>query len=216
MVLTEPGIGVIIDALRTSRQIYQRMLTWVINKVTKTIQLVGLLTLGFFWLHDLVVSLLGMALLVLANDFVTMSLSTDNVKSAQNPSNWNVRNITLASAGIGAFFILEGWLSLLIGRSFFHLDPDGLRSFVLLMLVFTSQFRIYLVRERRHFWDSRPGRGILISSVAAIIAFSLLGIFGGIIQRIGVLPVLFQVAFSGLFTLAVELPKYHIFRKLGL
>ena len=216
MVLTEPGIGVIIDALRTSRQIYQRMLTWVINKVTKTIQLVGLLTLGFFWLHDLVVSLLGMALLVLANDFVTMSLSTDNVKSAQNPSNWNVRNITLASAGIGAFFILEGWLTILMGRSFFHLDHDGLRSFVLLMLVFTSQFRIYLVRERRHFWDSRPGRGIIISSVAAIIAFSLLGIFGGIIQRIGVLPVLFQVAFSGLFTLAVELPKTHIFRKLGL
>ena len=52
--------------------------------------------------------------------------------------------------------------------------------------------------------------------MAAIIAFSLLGIFGGIIQRIGVLPVLFQVAFSGVFTLAVELPKYHIFRKLGL
>jgi H+-transporting ATPase len=84
------------------------------------------------------------------------------------------------------------------------------------MLVFTSQFRIFLVRERRHFWDSQPGRGILISSAAAVVVFSLLGIFGGIIQRIGVFPVLFLVAFSGLFTLVVELPKYHIFRRLGL
>ncbi|MGD0727734.1 MAG: plasma-membrane proton-efflux P-type ATPase [Spirochaetia bacterium] len=216
MVLTEPGIRVIIDALKTSRQIYQRMLTWVINKVTKTIQLVGLLTLGFFWLHDLVVSLLGMALLVLANDFVTMTLSTDNVKYTRNPNNWNVRNVTLASAGIGVFFILEGWLTILIGRNLFHLTTEGLRSFVLLMLVFTSQFRIYLVRERRHFWDSRPGRGILISSAAAIVVFSILGIFGGIIQGLGVFPVLFLVGFSGLFTFAVELPKYHIFRKLGL
>ena len=188
MVLTEPGIRVIIDALKTSRQIYQRMLTWVINKVTKTIQLVGILTLGFFWLHDLVVSLLGMALLVFANDFVTMSLSTDNVKYTRNPNNWNVRNITLASAGIGVFFILEGWLTILIGRNLFHLTGEGLRSFVLLMLVFTSQFRIYLVRERRHFWDSRPGRGILISSAAAIVVFSLLGIFGGIIQGLGFFP----------------------------
>jgi len=216
MVLTEPGIGVIIDALKTSRQIYQRMLTWVINKVTKTIQLVGILTLGFFWLHDLVVSLLGMALLVFANDFVTMTLSTDNVKFTRNPNNWNVRNVTLASAGIGIFFILEGWLTILIGRNFFHLPVEGLRSFVLLMLVFTSQFRIYLVRERRHFWDSRPGRGILISSTAAIVVFSLLGVFGGIIQGIGVFPVLFLVGFSGLFTLAVDLPKYFIFRRLGL
>ena len=216
MVLTEPGIRVIIDALRTSRQIYQRMLTWVINKVTKTIQLVGILTLGFFWLHDLVVSLLGMALLVFANDFVTMSLSTDNVAYTKNPNSWNVRNITLASAGIGIFFILEGWLTILIGMNLFHLAGDGLRSFVLLMLVFTSQFRIYLVRERRHFWDSRPGRGILVSSAAAIVVFSLLGIFGGIIQAIGLLPVLFLVAFSGLFTLAVEIPKPAIFRKLGL
>jgi H+-transporting ATPase len=216
MVLTEPGIRVIIDALKTSRQIYQRMLTWVINKVTKTIQLVGILTLGFFWLHDLVVSLLGMALLVFANDFVTMTLSTDNVRYTRNPNNWNVRNITLASAGIGVFFILEGWLTILIGRNLFHLTGDGLRSFVLLMLVFTSQFRIYLVRERCHFWDSRPGRGIVISSAATIVAFSLLSIFGGIIQGLGVLLVLFLVAFSGLFTFAVELPKYYIFRKLGL
>jgi H+-transporting ATPase len=216
MVLTEPGIRVIVDALKSSRQIYQRMLTWVINKVTKTIQLVGLLTLGFFWLHDLVVSLLGMALLVFANDFVTMTLSTDNVKYTRNPNNWNVRNVTLASAGIGVFFILEGWLTILIGRNLFHLSGEGLRGFVLLMLVFTSQFRIYIVRERRHFWDSRPGRGILISSAAAIVVFSLLGIFGGIIQGLGVFPVLFLVAFSGFFTLAVELPKYHIFRRLGL
>jgi len=216
MVLTEPGIRVIVDALETSRKIYQRMLTWVINKVTKTVQLVGILTLGFFWLHNLVVSLLGMALLVLANDFVTMTLSTDNVTYTRNPNNWNVSNITLASVGIGAFFILEGWLTILIGRNQFHLTDEGLRSFVLLMLVFTSQFRTYLVRERGHLWDSRPGRGILLSSAAAMVAFSLLGIFGGIIQSLGVFPVLFLVVFSGLFTLAVELPKYFIFRKLGL
>ena len=84
------------------------------------------------------------------------------------------------------------------------------------MLVFTSQFRIYLVRERGHFWDSRPGRGILISSGAAIVAFSLLGVFGGIIQGIGIYPVMFLLGFSGLFTLAVDLPKYFIFKRLGL
>ena len=97
VVLTEPGMSVIIDAVTISRQTYQRMLTWVINKVTKVIEFVGLLTLSFFWLHEIVLSLLGMSLLVFANDFVTMSLATDHVKHTSNPNKWNVKNITLAS-----------------------------------------------------------------------------------------------------------------------
>jgi hypothetical protein len=76
IVLTEPGTKVIIDAIRISRQIYQRMLTWVINKVTKVIQFVGLLVLGYFWLHGVVLSVLGMVLLVFANDFAAVSLAT--------------------------------------------------------------------------------------------------------------------------------------------
>jgi H+-transporting ATPase len=216
VVLTEPGIKVIIDAIKTSRQIYQRMLTWVINKVTKTIQFVGLLTLGFFWLHDLVISLLGMALLVFANDFVTMSLATDNVKYTSNPNKWDVKNITLASAVIGIFFIIEGWLTILIGRNYFHLSGDPLLSFTLLMLIFTSQFRVYIVRERKHFWDSRPGKSLLISTTAAIVIFALLGIFGIIIAQLTLYEVLFILGFSALFALGIDLPKYYTFREFGL
>lgn len=216
IVLTEPGIGIIIDALKTSRQIYQRMLTWVINKVTKTIQFVGLLVLGFFWLHDLVLSLLGMALLVFANDFVTMSLATDNVKSTSNPNKWNVKNITLSSAIMGIFFIIEGWLAILIGKDYFHLTTAPLLSFILLMFIFTSQFRVYIVRERRHFWDSRPSRTLLISSIAAMVVFVLLSIFGIAIAKLTVYQVLFVLGFSALFTLGIELPKHYAFRKFGL
>jgi H+-transporting ATPase len=216
IVLTEKGIRVIVDALKTSRQTYQRMLTWVINKVSKTIQIVGLLTLGFFWLHELVISMLGMALLVLANDFVTMALSTDNVKYTSNPNKWNVRNVTLASAVIGALFIVEGWIALLIGRNFFHLDRGQLLSFTLLMLIFTSQFRIYIVRERRHLWDSSPSRSLVLSSAATVVVFGLLAFWGVLIPSIAPAAILFVLGYSALFTLAVELPKYLAFKRFGL
>jgi len=81
VVLTEAGVRVIVEAIKRSRETYQRMLTWVINKVTKVVQVVGLLTVGFFLFKEMVLTLLGMALLVFANDFVTMSLATDNVKN---------------------------------------------------------------------------------------------------------------------------------------
>ena len=214
VVLTRAGIEVIAEAIKTSRQIYQRMLTWVINKFTKTIQFVGLLTIGFFWKHDLVISLLGMALLVFANDFVTMTLSTDNVKQTIKPDRWNVRNITLASLAIGIFFIAEGVITIFIGEHYFNLPFNELLSFVLLMLIVTSQFRVIIVRERGHFWDSLPGKYLLISTVSAIVLFALLAVFGLIITSLTVYQVLFILAFSALFTLATDIPKYYIFKRI--
>jgi len=216
IVLAEQGVGVIIDAIKTSRQIYQRMLTWVINKVTKTIQFIGLLTLGFFWLHDIVISLLGMVLLVFANDFVTMSLATDNVKHTSNPNMWNVKNITLASLAIGMLLVVEGVIAILIGIDYFHLGLEKLRTFTMLMLVFTSQFRVYVVRERKHFWYSWPGKELLVSTIAAIIGFTLLGVYGIIISALTWYQVLFILGFSAMFTFGLDPPKHYVFGKFRL
>jgi H+-transporting ATPase len=216
IVLTEPGTREILDAIKTSRQIYQRMLTWVINKVAKVIQFVGLLALGFFWLHEVLLSLLGMVLLLFANDFVTMSLATDNAKHTSSPNLWNVRNITSASLVIGTLLIGEGVIGVFIALDYFHLGGGALQTFVMLMLIFTSQFRVLVVRERRHFWNSLPGRELLISSIVAIGGFALLGIYGLIIPPLKSYEVLFILGFSALFTLGVDFPKYYAFRKFGL
>jgi H+-transporting ATPase len=216
MVLTEPGVAVIIEAIKTSRHIYQRMLTWVINKVTKVIQVIALLTIGFFWFHDLVVSLLGMTLLIFANDFVTMSLATDNVSYTANPNKWNVRNITYASLMVGTLLVVEGAVALFIGSHFFHLQLAQLQTFIVLMLIFTSQFRVYIVRERKYFWSSLPGRELAITTIAALVVFSLLGVYGLIIPSIAPYQVLFVLGYSALFTLAIDFPKYEVFKKFGL
>jgi H+-transporting ATPase len=216
MVLVESGMRVIIDAIRTSRQVYQRMLTWVLNKITKTIQFIGLLTIGFFWLHDVVISLLGMSLLIFANDFVTMSLATDNVKHTSNPNKWNVKNITLASLVLGLLLVAEGTIAIFIGLTYFHLDFEHLRTFILLMLIYTSQFRVYILRERRHFWSSHPGKALIVSTLAAIIGFTLLGIYGVIIPALTLYQVLFVLGLSVLFIFNLELPKYYAFQKFGL
>ena len=215
-VLTEPGVGVIIDAIKTSRFIYQRMLTWVINKVTKVVQVIGLLTIGFLLFHDMVISLLGMALLIFANDFVTMSLATDNVKYTSDPNKWNIRTITFASLIIGAMVLGGGTIALFLGTHYFHLQSGQLQTFMLLMLVFTSQFNVYIVRERKFFWSSRPGRELMFSTAGALVVFSLLGVFGLIITPIAAHQVLFILGFSAGFTFAIDYPKYLAFKKFAL
>ncbi len=216
VVLTEAGISVIINAVTISRQTYQRMLTWVINKVTKVIEFVGLLTLSFFWLHDIVLSLLGMSLLVFANDFVTMSLATDNVKHTPNPNMWNVKNITLASLVPGMLLVVEGMLVIAAGMKYFHLEWEKLRTLVMLNLIFNSQFRVLIVRERRHFWSSLPGRELLVLSAATIIGFALAGVYGIFVPPLKPYQVSAVLIFSAVFTLGIDFPKFYIFKKFKL
>jgi H+-transporting ATPase len=216
VVLTEPGVSVIIDAITISRQTYQRMLTWVINKLAKVIEFVVLLTIGFLWLHDILISLLGVSFLVFANDFVTMSLATDNVKHTSNPNKWNVKNNILASLIPALSYVLVDVVLILIGKYYFHLQWNELTTLVMLSLIFNSQFRVLIVRERRHFWSSLPGKGLLISSTAAIIGFALISIFGIFIPQLNLLMVLTILGFSALFTLGIDFPKSYLFKKIGL
>ncbi|GLI53853.1 plasma-membrane proton-efflux P-type ATPase [Thermodesulfovibrio yellowstonii] len=216
VVLTESGIGVIIDVIKTSRQTYQRMLSWVINKVTKVIEFVCLLTIGFLWLHDIVLSLLGMSLLVFANDFVTMTLSTDNVKHTSNPNTWNVKNITTVSLVLGILWVIEGIIVILIGLNYFHFDWEKLRTLVMLNFVFNSQFRVLIVRERKHLWSSMPSKELLTLSFATILVFTLLGLYGLIVPALTFNQILTVLVLSAIFTVSIDFPKYFLFRKFRL
>jgi len=215
LVLTESGVSEIIEAITRSRETYQRMLTWVINKITKVIQVVGVLTIGFFMTQQMVLSLLGMSLLVFANDFVTMSLATDNVKHTVDPNKWDVKNLTFASSIIGVLLVAQGILTIIIGKQYFHMDIKTLQTFMMLTLIYTSQFRVLIVRERKFFWSSFPGKALLSSTILSIIVFSFLAFYGIIINQLSASQIWVSLAFSALFTFAIDIPKYFTFKRFG-
>lgn len=213
VVLTKPGLSEIIDTIKVSRQTYQRMLTWVINKITKVVEVVVLFTVGYFWLHNMLISLLGMSLLVFANDFVTMSIATDNVVSTKSPNSWNLKSIISSSMVLGIFFALEDLLVTYIGITFFHLPYASLCTLVMLSLVFNTQFRILTVRERGHFWASFPSKKLFFISLAAIIAFVLIGIFGTIVPTLLWSQVLILLGIGAVFMVLIDFVKYGLFQK---
>lgn len=213
IVLTQPGLSEIIDAVVISRKTYQRMLTWVINKIIKVIEVVILFTVGFYWLHDIVISLLGMSLLVFANDFATMSISTDNVKSTNSPNTWNIKNIALSSLPLGLFLALEDLGIIFIGLNYFHLGFLGIQTLVMLSLVFNTQFRILIVRERKHFWSSIPGTNLITVNLLTLIGFALLGSIGIFIPNLALNQVLIILGLTLLFMAAMDFVKYYLFRR---
>jgi len=216
VVLLTPGLRGIVDVIDVSRRVYQRALTWILNKVAKVIQFTLLLPLGLMWLHYDVLSLMGMALLIFANDFATMSLSTDNASPSLSPRKWRIESLIISSLVAGISLLIEAILAIYIGLIVFNLDMKQMQTFILLNMVYTSQFRVLILRERNYFWRSKPGTMLVISIVGVIIAFTLLGITGFIVEPISANAVFSSLAYSTIFTISIDPIKVFVFKKTGL
>ena len=173
LVLTTAGLSGVRAAVETSRRIYQRMLTYTLNKIIKTLEIAVFLSVGVMLTGVFVVTPMLIVLLLFTNDFVTMSIATDNVAWSNKPEHWDVPGL-MRTAGILAGLVLMLSFSVFFaGRDWLHLPLNQLQTLVFVMLVFTGQGNVYLVRERRHLWKSRPSRWLLWASALDILAVSL-------------------------------------------
>ena len=216
MVLTEPGTKVILEAVKTSRETYQRMLTWTLKKIARSIQFMPMLMIGFFWFHDVVVSITGLVFLMIVNDFLTMTLAVDNSRGSKKPNDWNLKNILLASVFVGFFFFAIVLFVFLLGALYFNLSLGEMQTLMLLALVFSGQMGIYIIRERGHFWQSWPNRPVAIILWTAVLAFSLLGIYG--IAMDSLLPIQVGITFAvcALGLAITDFPKHWAYHRLGI
>jgi H+-transporting ATPase len=216
LVLTQPGLGNILAAIQVSRQIYQRMLTYTLNKIIKTIQIAGFLSLGLIFTGTFVTTPLLVVLLLFANDFVTMSIATDRVRASRKPDRWDVRGMLLPALSLGLPVLALTFGIFLAGRSFLHLSVAELQTLSFLTLVFTAQGMIYLVRERHHFWVSRPGGWMILASALAILIVILLATFGILMQAIPLWLSLSTLALVAMALLGLDFLKVQVFQKLNL
>ena len=216
IVLTEPGLGNIVAAVEESRCIYQRMLTYTLNKIIKTINVVLFLSLGFIIAHAFVVTPLLIVLMMFANDFATMSIATDSVMPSSKPDRWNIRSLLAASVALGALVLILSFAVFLIGTTLWHLSTGEIQTLNFVMLVLSGQGTIYLVRERQHFWRSMPSRWLLTSSFADIVIISLMARFGILMTAIPWLPIIVTLGMVATYLFFLDFAKLRIFSTLKL
>ena len=214
LVLTNPGLADILAAVKTSRRIYQRMLTYSLNKIIKTIEIALLLSMGVMLTGSFVITPLLIVLLLFTNDFVTMSIATDNVSYSQQPDRWRIRWLVLVGLALGSLILVFSFGIFLAGRNWLQLPLPQLQTLVFITLVFTGQGTVYLVRLRQHFWKSRPGKWLVLSSAADIVVVSILA-SSGILMEVIPSEVLFGVLIAcGCYLAAVDFLKTGLLRKL--
>ena len=179
VVLTEEGLSNIIDLVRTGRMIYQRILTWIFNKIVKTFQTVLFVILAFLFTGLYIVDAFQVVLLLFLVDFVTISISTDNVRPSEKPETWNITSLIKTSTILGVLTVAESLGLLYIGFTYLGLSNTALlHTFAFDMLLFGGLFTIFTVRERGNFWKSKPSTPLLAAILADITISSILSIIG--------------------------------------
>lgn len=170
VVLTDPGLTNIVALVEQGRTIYQRILTWILNKISRTILKAAYVAVAFVTTGKFVVSAFAMLLLVFMTDFAKIALSTDRVRPSQTPETWNIGGYVLVSVVLGLAMTLETLGFLWFGWSKFHLSSDSraLYTFSFLTLLYFAAFSVVSVRERRSFWNSTPSTPLILALAADI------------------------------------------------
>ncbi len=171
VVLTEPGLTDIITLVKQGRAIYQRLLTWTVNKISRTILKAGFVAVAFVLTGRFVVSAFAMLLLVLMTDMAKISLATDAVQPSRKPETWNIGGFIAVSVVLGVAMVLECLLLLAFGWSRFGLasGDHALPTFSFLVLLYFAAFSIVSARERRRFWTTRPGKALLAALAVELV-----------------------------------------------
>jgi len=213
LVLTTPGLGGIVRAVEASRRIYQRMLTYTLSKIIKTIEIALFVSIGVILTRCLIITPLLIVVLLFANDFVTMSIATDHVTFSRTPDRWPVRKLVEAGLLLGGLVLVFSFAVFTVARWVLRLPLAQLQTVVFITLVFTGQATVYLVRERRHFWHSLPSRWMLGASLLDIVVVTALATQGVLMASIPLELVLAilgccAVYFAGLDALKASVLKY--------
>jgi len=168
------------------RTIYQRILTWIINKISRTILKAAFVSVAYVATGKFVVSAFAMLLLTFMTDFAKISLATDHVQPSKKPETWNIGGFITVSVVLGLAMVAETLLLLWICWTRFGLATHNgaLYTFSFLTLLYFAVFSVVSARERRWFWTTLPSKTFM----AALISDALVGTVLTFVGLPGLLP----------------------------
>jgi H+-transporting ATPase len=178
IVLMTPGLSVIIDAIKESRRIVQRMNSYAIYRIAETLRVLGFVTLAILLFNFFPVTAIMIVLLALLNDGAILSIAYDNVRYKDQPETWNMRLVLGIASVLGLVGPVAAFILFYLGDKVFTLARPELQTLMYLLLSVAGSLTIFLTRTRGPFWSIRPARVLLIAVAVAQTIATLIAVAG--------------------------------------
>jgi H+-transporting ATPase len=185
IVLMTPGLSVIVDAIKESRKIFQRMNSYAIYRIAETLRVLFFMTLAILIFSFYPLTAVMIVILALLNDGAILSIAYDNVLYKDEPEAWNMRTVLGISTVLGLTGVVSAFLLFYLGERVFHLDRPHIQTLMYLKLSVAGHLTIFLTRARGPFWSIRPARILLGAVVGTQIVATLIAVYGLFMTPLG-------------------------------
>lgn len=185
IVLTTPGLSVIIDAIKESRRIFQRMNSYAIYRIAETLRVLLFMTLSILIFNFYPVTAVMIVMLALLNDGAILSIAYDNVQYNNKPESWNMHMVLGISTVLGVIGVVSAFGLFYLGERVFHIDRDHIQTLMYLKLSVAGHLTIFLTRTRGPFWSIRPAKTLWIAVLGTQIVATLIAVYGIFMTPLG-------------------------------
>ena len=185
IVLMTPGLSVIIDAMKESRKIFQRMNSYAIYRIAETLRVLLFMTLAILIFNFYPLTAVMIVMLALLNDGAILSIAYDNVHYKDKPEAWNMRMVLGIATVLGIIGPVAAFGLFYLGERVYHLDRAHIQTMMYLMLSVAGHMTIFLTRTRGPFWSIRPARILWMAVLGTQAAATLISVYGLFMTPLG-------------------------------
>jgi H+-transporting ATPase len=151
LVLTAPGLSVIVSAVVEARRIFERMNSYAIYRIVETIRIMFFVVLAMVFFNFYPITAIMIILLAFFNDVPIMAIAFDNTQVDPKPVKWNMHRILRISTVLGLIGVVESFLILIVARNWLKLDIAQIQTFVFLKLAVAGHLTLFVTRTPRMF-----------------------------------------------------------------
>jgi H+-transporting ATPase len=185
MVLLTPGLSVIIDAIKESRRIFQRMNSYAIYRIAETLRVLFFMTSAILVFNFYPLTAVMIVILALLNDGAILSIAYDNVLYKDRPEAWNMRMVLGIATVLGFIGVVSTFGLFYLGERIFHLDRAHIQTLMYLKLSLAGHLTIFITRTRGPFWSIRPARILWTAVLGTQILATFIAVYGFLMTPIG-------------------------------
>lgn len=185
IVLMTPGLSVIIDAIKESRKIFQRMNSYAIYRITETLRVLLFMTLSILVFNFYPVTAVMIVMLALLNDGAILSIAYDNVHYKNMPEAWNMPSVLGVATVLGVTGVVSAFGLFYLGERVFHLDRAHIQTLMYLKLSVAGHLTIFLTRTRGPFWSIQPAPIVLLAVFGTQLVATLIAVYGVFMTPLG-------------------------------
>ncbi|MDD5163503.1 MAG: plasma-membrane proton-efflux P-type ATPase [Candidatus ainarchaeum sp.] len=185
IVFAQQGLSTIIDSIKESRKIFQRMTNYAIYRIAETIRILIFVSLSIIVFNFYPVSAVIIVLLAILNDVSIMTIAYDNVKYSDKPERWNMQSLLGVATFLGIIGVFTSFTVLYIGLEILKLPLATLQTFIYLKLSIAGHFLIFAARTKKGFWTVKPSKILLAAVLGTQTIATIIAVYGILLAPIG-------------------------------